>query len=70
MTELEKGTTDLDQVPRLFAVVIDGMAMVRKVRSKGVVTFDKFAEELLKYALTSSSDAMPGIRTYCFRCIL
>ena len=56
MTELEKGATDADQVPRPFAVIIDGMAMVRKVRNKGV-TFDEFADELLKYALTSSSDA-------------
>ena len=28
MTELEKGTTNVDQVPRPFAVVIDGMTMV------------------------------------------
>ena len=37
-------------------VVIDGMAMVCKVRNKGV-TFDKFVNELLKYALTSSFHA-------------
>ena len=37
-------------------VVIDGMTMVCKVRNKGV-TFDKFVNELLKYALKSSSHA-------------
>ena len=56
MNELEKGATDVDQVPRPFAVVIDGMAMIRKIRNKGV-TFDEFADELLKYALTSNSGA-------------
>ena len=56
MTELEKGATDVDQVSRPFAVAIDGMAMVRKVRNKEV-TLDEFADKLLKYAVTSSSDA-------------
>ena len=37
-------------------VVTDGMAMVCTVRNKGV-NFDKFVNELLKYALTSSSHA-------------
>ena len=41
MTELEKGATDVDQAPRLFAVAIDGMAMVHKVRNKGV-TFEEY----------------------------
>ena len=56
MTELEKGATNIDQVPRPFAVVIDGMVMVCKVINNGV-TFYELAEELLKYALTSTSDA-------------
>ena len=38
MAELEKGATDVEQVPRPFAVVINGMAMVRNVRYKGVTS--------------------------------
>ena len=54
MTELQKSATDVDQVPR--PSFIDGMGMVRKVRNNGAM-FNEFADELLKYALTSSSDA-------------
>ena len=56
MAELEKGATVVEQVPRPCAVVIDGMATVRK-GVKGV-TFDEFVDELFKFALTSSSGAM------------
>ena len=56
MTELQKSATDVDQVPRPFAVVTDGIGMVRKVRNKGAM-FNEFTDELLKCALRSSSDA-------------
>ena len=51
MTELETGAN------RPNSKTICGCHwMVRKVRNNGF-TFDEFADELLKYVLTSSSDA-------------
>ena len=49
ITEQGSGVWDLE-------VVNDGMAMVHKVRNKGV-TFDEFVNKLLKYGLTSSCHA-------------
>ena len=48
--------SSFDQVPGPYAVDIDRTALVRKVRNKGV-TIEEFADELLKYVSTSSSDA-------------
>ena len=62
MAELEKSATNVQQVPKPYALVIDEMAMVRKVRNKGVL-FDKYADELLKFALPSSLCQTYG---YCF----
>lgn len=56
ITEQENGATSVDQAPRAFVVVNDGMAMVHKVRNKGV-TLDEFVNKLLKYGLTSSCHA-------------
>ena len=57
MNELEKGFTNVDGVQRPFATVIDGMALVRKVKHTGH-TFNSFADEVLKYAVLSSSGAL------------
>ena len=56
MHELEKGSTSVDGVQRPFATIIDGMALVRKCKHAGH-TFDSFADELLKSAVSSSIGA-------------
>ena len=57
MNELEKGFTNVDGVQRPFATISDGMALVHKVKHSGH-TFDIFADEILKYAVLSSSGAL------------
>ena len=54
MHELEKGSTFVDVTPAPVATIIDGMAMARKMKNSGV-TFTEFANQLLKFAVSSNS---------------
>ena len=54
MHELEKGPTCVDITPAPVATIIDGMAMVRKMKNAGL-TFTEFADQLLKFAVSSNS---------------
>ena len=56
MHELENGSTSVDAIQRPFATIIDGMALVRKVKHAGH-TFDSFTDELLESAVSSSIGA-------------
>lgn len=56
MHELEKGLTHVDKVEKPFGCIIDGMALVRKVKNTGF-TYDEFADELLKCAVVSCTGA-------------
>ena len=53
MHELEKGMTSSDSVPKPFVSIFDGMALVRKFSCAGL-TYNEFADDLLKYAVASS----------------
>ena len=54
MHEIEKGATCVDAIPSPFATIIEGMAMVRKFKNVGL-TFNTFADELLKFPVTSNT---------------
>lgn len=56
MHELEKGNTAVDQIPTPFSPIFDGMALVRKFKSTGL-TYNEFADDLLKYAVSCSPGA-------------
>ena len=56
MHEVEKGATCVDAIPSPFATIIDGMAMVRKFKN-AALTFNTFADELLKFAVTSNTSS-------------
>ena len=53
MHELEKGMTSSDSVPKPFVSIFDGMALVRKFSCAGL-TYNEFADDLLKFAVASS----------------
>ena len=53
---LEKGSTDTQIVRKPFASIIDGMALVRKIKPAGH-TYSSFADQVLKVAVTSSVGA-------------
>ena len=54
--QLEKGATHLQRIQKPFAAIIDGMALVRKVKPTGH-TYDSYTDEVLKAAIVSSSGA-------------
>ena len=56
MHHLEKGTTNVDEVPKPYGLVIDVMALVRQTQYIGL-TFNEFADSLLNRALTLTSGA-------------
>ena len=56
MHHIEKGATHLQRVQKPFAAVIDGMALVRKVKPSGH-TYDSYADEVLKAAILTSGEA-------------
>ena len=56
MHEAEKGATCVDAIPSPFATKLDGMAMVRKFKN-AALTFNTFADELLKFAVTSNTSS-------------
>ena len=53
MQELEKAPTCVDVTATPVATIIDGMAMVRKMKNSGL-TFTEFTDQLLKFAVSSS----------------
>ena len=53
MHEPEKGMTSSDSVPKPFVSIFDGMALVRKFSCAGL-TYNEFADDLLKFAVASS----------------
>ena len=54
MHKLEKGPACADITPAPVATIIDGMAMVRKMKNSGL-TFAEFADPLLKFTVSSNS---------------
>ena len=56
MHQLEKGSASVDRIPKPFATIIDGMALIRKVKHVEH-TFDSYADKLLKAAVLSSTGA-------------
>ena len=56
MHELEKGPTCVDVTPAPVATIIDGMAMVQKMKDSGL-TVTEFADQLLKFSVSSNSNS-------------
>ena len=56
MHELEKGPTCVDVKPAPVATIIDGMAMVKKMKDPGL-TVTEFADQLLKFSVSSNSNS-------------
>ena len=54
LAELEKDTTYVDSFPKSSGSMVDGMALVRKVKCVGL-TFDKTADEIFNAALSSGN---------------
>ena len=53
LTEVEKGTVLVGQMPKSSCSITDDMALVRKVKCSGI-TFLHIAEEILKAAMACS----------------
>ena len=54
--ELERGITLVDAIPKPFASVIDGMALVCQSNYIGL-TYNEFADNILKFVVTTTSGA-------------
>ena len=54
VVELEKDTTYVNSFPNSSCSIVDGMALVRKVKCVGL-TFDKAADEIFNAALSSAN---------------
>ena len=54
LAELEKDATYVNSFPKSSCCIVDGMALVRKVKCVGL-TFDKAADEIFNVALSSAN---------------
>ena len=65
MHELEKGPTCVDVKPAPVATIIDGMAMVQKMKDSGL-TVTELADQLLKFSVSSNSIPLESILCLTF----
>ena len=53
---LEKGTVLVDQMPKSSASIIDGMALVRKIKTTGLM-FSQLADKIFDVAMSSCRES-------------
>ena len=56
LAALEKGTVLVDQMPKSSASIIDGMALVRKIKTTGL-TFSQLADKVFDVAMSSCRES-------------